>query len=78
MIKREEFVERWKREFGCVCISQICWCDTAIKLGFLYDYLVENIGNHILSFVDTGRVKHETVGSENLPQFMDYRRRNDS
>ncbi len=74
MIKREEFVEQWKREFGCACVSQVCWCDAAIKLGFLYDYLVENMGNHIISFIDMGKVKPETVGSENLPWFMDYRR----
>ena len=74
MIEKEEFISRWKEEFGCTCGSPICWCDTSIKLGFLYDDLVEGISTHILSYADRDKVVPGTIGEENLPEFMDYRR----
>ncbi len=73
MIERENFVQRWKEEFGCAH-GDICWCDTVIKLGFLYDDLVESMGAQILSFAEDDKVEPGTVGDKNLPRFMSHRR----
>ena len=74
MITRRHFVNRWKKEFGCQCDATICWCTPSIKLGFLYDWLLEEIGKSIISSANKDPVEAGTVGEASLPYFMGYRR----
>ena len=73
MKAKERFVRRWKKEFGCKSES-LCWCDTCVKLGFLYDDLVGQIAEDVMAYlkrdVDEAKVLRDTVGEENLPDFM--------
>ena len=74
MIERESFIRQWRGTFGCEH-GGICWCDTVIKLGFLYDWFMESIGESISSHADKEEVEPNTIGWENLPVFMDERKK---
>ena len=64
MIERTQFVRRWKKEFGCECSSSICWCDSSVKLGFLYDWLMDRVSNDVSRYIKSDvRDSEVVVGS---------------
>jgi len=63
------FIGLWRKEFGCTD-DGLCWCDTAIKLGLLYDWFLDKIGTEIKGEETRGTIRRGSIGEVNLPSFM--------
>ena len=70
--KRDRFISKWRKEFGCNN-DGLCWCDTCLKLGHLYDWFTTYIAEEVkFTILRDTRIKNKpgTIGWDSLPEFM--------